>query len=139
MPDLKWDVIHIQPTFTKYITSYWVSISIQKLKNPWCRASQIASALLQPQPSDTWLVDALHHVCVCIYICIYIYTYIYIYIYMYIYIIHKNNLTPPVSRVLIGQYLSFCSLTSPRGCNSPRKCTLVKYNKRQKAGFPIVT
>ena len=33
----------------------------------------------------------------------------------------------------------FCSLTSPACCNSPRKCTPVKYKKRQKAGFPIVT
>ena len=33
----------------------------------------------------------------------------------------------------------FCSLTSPASCNSPRKCTPVKYKKRQKAGFPIVT
>ena len=49
------------------------------------------------------------------------------------------NLTPPISRVLIGQHLIFCSLTSPTSCNSPRKCTPVKYKKRQKAGFPIVT
>ena len=48
------------------------------------------------------------------------------------------NLTPRISRVLIGQHLIFCSLTSPTCCNSPRKCTPLKY-KRQKAGFPIVT
>ena len=33
----------------------------------------------------------------------------------------------------------FCSVTSPECCNPPRKCTPVKYKKRQKAGFPIVT
>ena len=49
------------------------------------------------------------------------------------------NLTPPTSRVLIGQHLIFCSLTSPTCCNSPRKCTPVKYKARQKAGFRIVT
>ena len=49
------------------------------------------------------------------------------------------NLSPPISRVLIGQYLIFCSLKSPTCYNSPRKCTPVKYKKRQKAWFPIVT
>ena len=49
------------------------------------------------------------------------------------------NRTPPISRVLIGQHLIFCSLTSPTCCNSPRKCTPVKYNESPKAGFPIVT
>ena len=49
------------------------------------------------------------------------------------------NLTPRISRVLIGQPLTFCSLMSPRCCNSPRKCTPVKYKKKQKAGFQIVT
>ena len=48
------------------------------------------------------------------------------------------NLTPPISWVLIGQPLIF-SLTSPTCCNSPRKCTPVKYKARQKAGFQIVT
>ena len=33
----------------------------------------------------------------------------------------------------------FHSLTSPPCCNSPRKCTPLKYEKRQRAGFPIVT
>ena len=33
------------------------------------------------------------------------------------------NLTPPISRVLIGPHLVFYSLTSPPCCNSPRKCT----------------
>ena len=47
-------------------------------------------------------------------------------------------LTPPIPRVLIGPHLIFCSLTSPTGCKSPRKCTPVKYKARQKAGFPIV-
>ena len=49
------------------------------------------------------------------------------------------NLTPPISRILVGQHLTFCSLTSPTYCKSPRKCTPVKYKKRQMAGFPIVT
>ena len=49
------------------------------------------------------------------------------------------NLTPPVSQVLIGQHLIFCSLTSSPCCNSPRKCTPVKYKEMQKAGFPTVT
>ena len=51
----------------------------------------------------------------------------------------SDNVTPPISRVLIGRYLIFCWLTSPPCCNSPRKCTPVKYKKRQKAGFSIVT
>ena len=51
----------------------------------------------------------------------------------------SDNLTPPISRVLIGRHLHFCSLTSPTYCNSSRKCTPVKYKARQKAGFPIVT
>ena len=41
------------------------------------------------------------------------------------------NLTPPICWVLIGQHLFFCSLTPPTCCNSPRKCTPVKYKKRQ--------
>ena len=49
------------------------------------------------------------------------------------------NLRPPIARVLIGQHLIFYSLTSPTCCSSPRKCTPVKYKKRQKAGFPVVT
>ena len=49
------------------------------------------------------------------------------------------NLTPRISRVLIGQPLTFCSMMSPTCCNSPRKCTPVKYKKKQKAGFQIVT
>ena len=49
------------------------------------------------------------------------------------------NLTPPTSRVMIGQHLIFCSLASPTCCNSPRECTPVKYKARQKAGFRIVT
>ena len=40
------------------------------------------------------------------------------------------NLTSPISGVLIGQHLIFYSLTSPTCCNSPRKCTPVKYKKR---------
>ena len=49
------------------------------------------------------------------------------------------NLAPRISPVLIGQPLIFCSLMSPTCCNSPRKCTPVKYKKRQKAGFQIAT
>ena len=44
-----------------------------------------------------------------------------------------------VSRVLIDQHLIFCSYTWSTCCNTPRKCTPVKYKVRQKAGFPIVT
>ena len=51
----------------------------------------------------------------------------------------SDNETPPISLVLIGRYLILCWLTSPPCCNSPRKYTPVKYKKRQKAGFPIVT
>ena len=49
------------------------------------------------------------------------------------------NLTPAISRVLIGEQLIFCSPPWPTCCNSPRKCTSVKYKARQKTGFPIVT
>ena len=52
---------------------------------------------------------------------------------------YNYNLTPPISQVLISQYLVFCSLTSPKCCKSPRRCAPVKYKKRSKAGFPIVT
>ena len=51
----------------------------------------------------------------------------------------SDNETPPISWVLIGRHLILCWLTSPPYCNSPRKCTPVKYKKRQKAGFPTVT
>ena len=53
----------------------------------------------------------------------------------------SGNLASPISRVLISQHLMFCSLTSwwLAVCSLPRKCTPVKYKKRQKAGFPIVT
>ena len=51
----------------------------------------------------------------------------------------SNNLAPPISRVLIGQHLIFSLLTPPTCCNSPPKCTPVKYKAKQKAGFPIVT
>ena len=33
----------------------------------------------------------------------------------------------------------FCLPMLPTYCNSPRKCTPVKYKARQKAGFPVVT
>ena len=33
----------------------------------------------------------------------------------------------------------FCLPMLPTCCNSPRKCTPVKYKARQKAGFPVVT
>ena len=49
------------------------------------------------------------------------------------------NLTPAISRVLIGEQLIFCSPPWPTCCNSPRKCTPVKYKTRQKVGFPIIT
>ena len=47
------------------------------------------------------------------------------------------NLAPPISQVLIGQHLIFCSLTSPTCCNSPLKCTPSKHKKRQKFGFQL--
>ena len=49
------------------------------------------------------------------------------------------NLTPAISRVLIGRHLIFCSLTWPTCCKLPWICTQVKYKARQKAGFPVVT
>ena len=49
------------------------------------------------------------------------------------------NLAPPISWVLIGRHLIFFPLTLRTFCNSPRKCTPVKYKARQKAGSPIVT
>ena len=51
----------------------------------------------------------------------------------------SENETPPISQVLIGRHLILQSLTSPPCCKLPRKCMPVKYKKRQKAGFPIVT
>ena len=51
----------------------------------------------------------------------------------------SDNETPPISRVLIGRHLIFYSLTSPPCYNLPRECTPVKYQKRQKGGFPFVT
>ena len=47
------------------------------------------------------------------------------------------NLTPPISRVLIGPHLIFCPLTSPTWCNLPGKCTPVKYKARQKLRFQL--
>ena len=47
------------------------------------------------------------------------------------------NLTPAISRVLIGEHLIFCSPPWPTCCNSPRKCTPVKYKARQKTGFQL--
>ena len=44
-----------------------------------------------------------------------------------------------LSSVLIGEHLIFCSPPWPTCCNSPRKCTPVKYKTRQKVGFPIIT
>ena len=40
------------------------------------------------------------------------------------------NLTPLLSRVLIGRHLTVCSMTSPTCCNSPRKCTPLKHKGR---------
>ena len=51
----------------------------------------------------------------------------------------SHNLTPAISRALIGRYLIFCSPTWPTCCNSSRKCTPVKYKAREKSGFPTVT
>ena len=51
----------------------------------------------------------------------------------------SDNLAPLISRVLISQRLIFCSLTSLKCCNSPLKCTPVKYKTRQKARLPIFT
>ena len=51
----------------------------------------------------------------------------------------SDNVTPPVSSVLIGWHLIFCWLASPTCCNSPQKCAPAKYKNRQKAGFPIAT
>ena len=51
----------------------------------------------------------------------------------------SHNLTPAISRVMIGQHLIFYSPPWLKCCNSPRKCTPVKYKARQKAGFSIVT
>ena len=50
-----------------------------------------------------------------------------------------KNLITVISTVLIGQYLNFCSLTSPACCNSPRKCMPVKWKMRQKTGCRFVT
>ena len=50
-----------------------------------------------------------------------------------------ENETLPICEVLIGRHLIFHSLTFPLRCNLPRKRTPVKYKKRQKVGFPIVT
>ena len=49
------------------------------------------------------------------------------------------TLTPAISWVLIGENLIFCSPPWTTCSNSSRKCTLVKYKARQKAGFPTVT
>ena len=51
----------------------------------------------------------------------------------------SHNLTPAISRVMIGQHLIFYSPPWLKCCNSPRKCTPVKYKARQKDGSPIVT
>ena len=44
-------------------------------------------------------------------------------------------MTPPISRDLIGRHLGFCSLKSSTCCNSPGKCTTIKYKARQKDEF----
>ena len=49
----------------------------------------------------------------------------------------SDNLAPPISWVLIGRHMIFCSLTSRTCCNLPQKCTPVKYKARQKAGFQL--
>ena len=50
----------------------------------------------------------------------------------------SDNETPTFSRILVGWHLIFHSRTSPPYYNSTRKCTPLKYKKRQKARFPIV-
>ena len=45
------------------------------------------------------------------------------------------NLTPPISRVVIGQHLIFYSLMSPTCRNSSRKCTPVKSRRGESLGF----
>ena len=47
------------------------------------------------------------------------------------------NLIPAISWPLIGRYLIFCSPTWPTYCNSPRKCTPVKYKAWKTVGFPF--
>ena len=49
------------------------------------------------------------------------------------------NLTQPISRILIGRHVIFCLPTWPKCCSSPRKCTPVKHNARQKSRFQILT
>ena len=49
------------------------------------------------------------------------------------------NLTQPISRILIGGHVIFCLPTWPKCCSSPRKCTPVKHNARQKSRFQILT
>ena len=49
------------------------------------------------------------------------------------------NLTQPISRILIGRHVISCLPTWPKCCSSPRKCTPVKYNARQKSRFQILT
>ena len=46
-----------------------------------------------------------------------------------------NNLISVISKILIGPYMNFFSLTSPTCYNSSRKSTLVKRKVRQKAGY----
>ena len=49
------------------------------------------------------------------------------------------NRTPPISRVLIGQHMIFCSLTSPTCCNVTRLENLRQLNitTAQKLGFQL--
>ena len=49
------------------------------------------------------------------------------------------NLTQPISRILIDRHVIFCLPTWPKCCSSPRKCTPVKHNARQKSRFQILT
>ena len=49
----------------------------------------------------------------------------------------SDNVTPPITRVLIARHLIFDSLTSPTCCNSPRKCTPYNIRKGKKLGFQL--
>ena len=49
----------------------------------------------------------------------------------------SDNLAPPISQVMIGRHLTFCSMTSPTCCNSSLKCTPAKCKARQKVGFQL--
>ena len=49
----------------------------------------------------------------------------------------SDNLTPPISRILICLYLIFSLLTSPTYCNSPRKVRQLNIRRDKKLGFQV--